>query len=230
SGPEARSAGASVSSSSPYGGQDTCEVRRRTGLALAAASAVLLFCAGEPVRVAPLAWVAMVPLLVAVLHEERLRHAEAKRRRDLMWSWLYGLVFGAVYFAIHLGWIFIFGWMAWTALTAWLALEASVGTLVAAVVRRSRLAPVLVAGAFVGVELWRDRWPYGGFPWGTVGTTQGAVPGVRYLAGTIGVYGLSFLCVFLAAVVAHRIVHGKVPWSSVAVVGSVLAVFCATDV
>jgi apolipoprotein N-acyltransferase len=194
-------------------------VRRRTGVLLAAVSGLGLFAAGAPLALGPLAWVALVPLLVAVASEERAR-----------WSWIYGLVFGAVYFSTELSWIFIFGWMAWTALTAWLALEASVATLLAGVVRRTRFAPVFVAGAFAGVELWRDRWPYGGFPWGAVGTTQGSVPGVRYLAGTIGVYGLTFLCVFFAAVVAHRIVHGKIPWSSVAAVGSVLAVFLVVDV
>src|SRR5436305_10742007 len=114
--------------------------------------------------------------------------------------------------------------MAWCALIAWLALEASVATLLAGVVRRAPFAPILVAGAFTGVELWRDRWPYGGFPWGAIGTSQGAVPGIRYLAGTIGVYGLSFLCVFFAAVIAHRVVHGKFPLRSIAAVGAVLFV------
>lgn len=192
---------------------------RRTKLAAAAVSGVLLFAAGEPLALGPLAWVALVPLLVAVASEERLR-----------WSWCYGIVFGAVYFGTELSWIFIFGWMAWTALTAWLALEASVATLLAGVVRKTSLAPLYIAGLFAGVELWRDRWPYGGFPWGAVGTTQGGVPGVRYLAGTIGAYGLTFLCVFFAAAVAHRIVRGKVPWPSFAAVGGVLLIFLAVDV
>jgi len=194
-------------------------VSRRTGAVLAAVSGLLLFAAGEPLALGPLAWIALVPLLVAVASEERAR-----------WSWFYGVVFGAVYFGTELSWIFIFGWMAWTALTAFLALEVSVATLLASVVRRVSFAPLLVAGAFAGVELWRDRWPYGGFPWGAVGTTQGNVPGVRYLAGTIGVYGLSFLCVFFAAVIAHRIVHGKLPMTSIVAVVGVLLVFLAIDV
>jgi len=194
-------------------------MRRSTGALLAAVSGLLLFAAGEPLALGPLAWIALVPLLVAVASEERAR-----------WSWLYGVVFGVVYFSTELSWIYIFGWMAFGALTLWLALEVSVATLLAGVVRRARFAPVLVAGAFTGVELWRDRWPYGGFPWGAVGTTQAGVPVVRYLAGTIGVYGLSFLCVFFAAIVAHRIVHGKVVWTSIAAVVGVLAVFLALDV
>ncbi len=191
---------------------------RSRGLVLSIVSALLLFGAGEPLHLGPLAWFALAPLFVAVLSEERA-----------WWSWLYGLVFGAVYFGIHLVWIDIFGWMAWSALTVWLALEVSVATLVGAVVRRSRLSPVLLAGAFTGVELWRDRWPYGGFPWGAVGTTQGDVPVVRFLAGTVGAYGLSFLCAVFAALLAYRVVHGKVEWRSVAAVTAVVAVFLATD-
>ncbi len=185
---------------------------------LAAVSGLLAFAANEPLALGPLAWVALVPLLVAIASEERLR-----------WSWLYGIVFGAVYFGIDLSWIYIFGWMAWTALTLWLALEVSVATLLAGLVRRLPLSPLLAAGAFAGVELWRDRWPYGGFPWGAVGTTQASVPVVRYLAGTVGVYGLTFLCVFASAVIAHRIVHRKIAWASIAAVAGVLVLFLAVD-
>jgi apolipoprotein N-acyltransferase len=195
------------------------DVTRGIRVLFAALSGLVLFAANEPLALGPLAWIALVPLLVAVVSEDRLR-----------WSWLYGIVFGIVYFGTDLSWISIFGWMAWTALIAWLALEVSVATLLAGVVRRASLAPVLIAGAFAGVELWRDRWPYGGFPWGAVGTTQGDVPIVRYLAGTIGVYGLGFLCVFFAAIVAHRIVHNEIAWSSIAAVVSVLVVSLAIDV
>ncbi len=192
---------------------------RGFGVALAAASAVLLFASGEPLGLGPLAWVALVPLLVAVLRAERLR-----------WAWGYGLVFGLVYFGIHLSWIFLFGWMAWSALTLFMSLYISVGTLVAGLVRRGAYAPALVAGAWTGAELLRDRWPYGGYPWGAVGTTQGTVPGVRWLAGVVGVYGLSFLAVFVSAVIARRIVDGSIAWRSVVIVAVVLFVFVAIDV
>ena len=109
----------------------------------------------------------------------------------------YGLVFGVVYFGAHLAWIFLFGWMAWTALTIVLALYVSLGTLVAgAGARPAAFAPLLVAGAWTGAELLRERWPYGGYSWGALGTTQGTVPGVRWLAGVVGVYGVSFLVAF----------------------------------
>ncbi len=207
------------------GEQDTWDVlkdpstaSRLLGLAAAVASALLLFVAGEPAGIGPLAWVALVPLLVAVLREQKP-----------VWSWLYGLVFGLVFFGIHLSWIFIFGWMAWTALTAVMALYWSTATLLAGVLRRRSLAPMLVAGAWGGVEAVRDRWPFGGYPWGTPGTTQVTVPGVRWLAGVVGVYGLTFLIVFVAALIAHRVVSGRWSRESLAIVGVVLAVFIGTD-
>jgi apolipoprotein N-acyltransferase len=187
-------------------------------MAGAVASALLLFAAGEPAGIGPLAWVALIPLLVAVLREQRA-----------VWSWLYGLVFGLVFFGIHLSWIFIFGWMAWTALTVVLALYLSAATLLAGVLRRQPLAPMLVAGAWAGMEVTRDRWPFGGYPWGTAGTTQVTVPVVRWLAGTVGVYGLTFLIVFVAAFVAHKVVTGDWSLRSLAVVGAVLATFVAID-
>ena len=198
--------------------KDPHRASRLLGVAAAVASALLVFAAGEPAGIGVLAWIALIPLFVAVLREQRT-----------VWSWLYGLVFGLVFFGIHLSWIFIFGWMAWTALTGVLALYFSAATLLAGVLRRQPLAPMLVAGAWAGIEVTRDRWPFGGYPWGDIGTTQATVPGVRWLAGTVGVYGLTFLIVFAAALVAHRVVTGRWSLQSVAVVASVLAVFVAVD-
>lgn len=189
------------------------------GLGAAVVSAVLLFVSGEPLGIGVLAWVALIPLFVVVAREERAR-----------WSWLWGLVFGLVFFGVHLEWIFLFGWMAWTALTFALALYLSAATFVAGLVRRSGFAPLLMAGAWAGMELVRDRWPVGGFPWGAVGTTQGSVPGVRWVAGVTGVYGLSFLVVLFASFVAHFVLTRRWSWQSLAVAGGVLLVFIVVDV
>jgi apolipoprotein N-acyltransferase len=185
------------------------------GLGAAVASALLLFVAGEPVGIGVLAWIALVPLFAAVRDAEKLR-----------WAWLYGLVFGLVFFGIHLSWIFLFGWMAWTALTIAMALYMSAATLVGWLVRNSLLAPLMMAGAWTGMELVRDRWPVGGFSWGAIGTTQGSVPGVRWLAGVVGVYGLSFLVALAASLIAGR----TWAWRSVGVAAIVLAGFIAADV
>jgi apolipoprotein N-acyltransferase len=198
-------------------GQDS-GVKALGGFALAGASAVLLFAAGEPLGWGLLAWVALVPLLVAILRADRARRA-----------WLFGLVFGLVYFGIELSWIFLFGWMAWTGLVVFLAVEVSIGALVARRLKHTRLAPLLIAGAWTGVELFKERWPFGGYSWGSVGTTQGSVPGVRFIAGTVGVYGLSFVVVLFAVALAWRIVEGRVPWTSLAVAAGVLLAFLVAD-
>jgi apolipoprotein N-acyltransferase len=134
-----------------------------------------------------------------------------------------------VYFGIELSWIFLFGWMAWTALVAFLALEMSVATLVAARLKRLHLAPLLIAGAWTGVELFKERWPYGGYSWGAVGTTQGTVPGVRWLAGVVGTYGLSFLVVLVAAATAFVLTNRRVPWTSLGIGAAALLAFVVAD-
>lgn len=192
--------------------------QRLLSIAASVVSALALFAAGEPLALGPLAWAALVPLLVAVLAEPKPA-----------WAWLYGLVFGVAYFGVHLSWIFLFGWMAWTALVCVLALYLSAAAFLARLLRRFPLSPALVAGAWAGIELVRDRWPVGGYPWGTVGTTQGTVPGVRALAPVVGVYGLTFLVVFFCALVADRVLSGGWSWGSIAVVGGVLLVFVVVD-
>lgn len=194
--------------------------RRRIALLSSVASGLLLLAAAEPLGWGPLAWVALAPLLVAVLRERQWR-----------WAFAYGLVAAGVFFIAHLYWIIVSaGVLGWVSLALVLSVYVGVATLGAGIMRRWPLAPVLVAGAWTGMELVRDRWPLGGFSWGSVGTTQGAVPGVGWLAGVVGVYGLSFLCAFVAAVIADRIVSGRWAWGSVACVGVVLGVFIAVDV
>lgn len=192
--------------------------KRARGLALSAASGALLFSAHEPLALAPLAWVALVPLFVALFGERRWR-----------WAFAYGSACGVAFFGAHLSWIFRFGWMAWTGLVVVLSLYLGGAAVVGSIVRRWPLAPVLAAGGWVGFELLRGRWPFGGFPWGAVGTSQGPVPGVRWLAGVVGAYGLSFLAAFVAAVVADRIVAGRWATGSLVLVGVVLLLFVGVD-
>jgi apolipoprotein N-acyltransferase len=196
---------------------------RPLGVFLAALSALLLFAAGEPAGLGLVAWVALVPLAVAVFRE-----------RSAGWTALLALIFGLVYFGIHLSWIFLFGWMAWSALTLFMALYITAGVFVGSVAARLAssgriLAPLFFAGAWTGAELLRDRWPFGGYPWGAVGTTQGSVPGVRWLAGVIGVYGLSFLIVLFSALIAWGLVHKRFAWTSVIYATFVVSVFVGID-
>ncbi len=196
---------------------------RPLGFLLAGLSALLLFTAGEPIGFGLVAWVALVPLAVAVFRE-----------KSAGWTALFGLFFGLVYFGVHLSWIFLFGWMAYSALTLFMTLYVTVGVFVGSVAARLAstgriLAPLVFAGAWTGAELLRDRWPFGGYPWGAVGTTQGSVPGVRWLAGVVGVYGLSFLVVLFSALIAWAVVHKTFAWTGVIYATFVVAVFIGID-
>lgn len=187
-------------------------------MALSVLSAGLLFAAGEPLGIGILAWVALVPLFVAI------------RTASRAWAFVYGLVFGLAYFGVHIWWIFLFGWMAWTALVIVLSLYVALASLVAGALATARFSPVVMAGAWAGAELLRDRWPFGGYSWGSVGTTQTSVPGARWLAGTIGVYGLSFLIAFVAAALSRAVVDRRFDREAPAVVAAVLLVFVVADV
>lgn len=65
---------------------------------------------------------------------------------------------------------------------------------------RLLLLPVVVAALWVGRELFVGSWPYGGFPWARLGMSQAESP-LAPVTSWVGVSGLSFLMVFLVALV-----------------------------
>ncbi|GAA1243372.1 apolipoprotein N-acyltransferase [Microbacterium phyllosphaerae] len=65
---------------------------------------------------------------------------------------------------------------------------------------RLLLLPAVVAALWVGRELFVGSWPYGGFPWARLGMSQAESP-LAHVASWIGVSGLSFLMVFVVALV-----------------------------
>ena len=96
--------------------------------------------------------------------------------RSLRASLLTGLVFGPAFFFPLLSWALNVAWFAWLAL----ALADTVIFAVLAVAQRLLLRlpgwPVAVAGWWVAAEALRDRWPFGGFPWGRLAMSQAAAP------------------------------------------------------
>ena len=121
-------------------------------------------------------------------------------------GFLLGLVYGLVAFGITLSWIMLFGSLAWGALTLLTALSIALFGAVFPLVRRSG-RPVLTAlgGAAVWTAMdWlRGLWPFGGFTWGSLGVSQ--VPNtitVRF-AVVAGVFGVTFVVVFAAALLAE---------------------------
>jgi apolipoprotein N-acyltransferase len=177
-----------------------------------------------------LSWVAMAPLLYALLRgrggEGEMFDSEGRSLRPFtLWqgfliAWLSGIVW-------YLGtdyWVFPvmtgYGGLHWL-LAAPITLAAAFGMglhhamfglLVVLMARRSNLGnrrPLLMAPVFwVAIEFFRDR--ITGFPWNLLGGSQvDNVPFAR-IAQTTGVYGLSFAIMLVnCAFVAALLLYGK---------------------
>jgi apolipoprotein N-acyltransferase len=139
-------------------------LRLRWALAAAFAGGLALAAAFAPAGVWPLA--AAGPALLAI----------ALTGRSLRASFCIGLLFGAAFFFPLLAWVINLAWYAWVAL----AVASTVIFAVLAVGQRLLLGlpgwPVAVAGWWVVAEALRDRWPWGGFPWGRLAMSQAGAP------------------------------------------------------
>jgi apolipoprotein N-acyltransferase len=120
----------------------------------------------------------LAPLSVALLT------AAAHRRRPRGGAGA-GMVAGLVFFVPLLAWTHIAaGWPPWallsTAQAAYLALLGAASAWLSPLVDRWRvLWPPLVGVLWVAQEAFRDRGPFGGFPWGRLAFSQGDAPALR---------------------------------------------------
>jgi apolipoprotein N-acyltransferase len=145
-------------------------LRPAAALVTALAGGLALAAAFPPVGCWPLA-AAGPALLVIALWRQRLRTALAA-----------GAIFGLVFFFLLLPWLVNLAWYAWVALAV---AEAVIFTVLVAgqwLLLRLRCWPLAVAGWWVLAEAVRDRWPWGGFPWGRLVMTQATAPTVRWVA------------------------------------------------
>jgi apolipoprotein N-acyltransferase len=139
-------------------------LRLRWALPAALAGGLLLAAAFAPVGAWPLAVVGPAVLVVA-LHGRSLRGAFAV-----------GLVFALAFFLPLLAWVVNLAWFAWVALAIASALIFAVFAIAQRLLLNLRWWPLAVAGWWVAAESFRDRWPWGGFPWGRLGMSQAGLP------------------------------------------------------
>jgi apolipoprotein N-acyltransferase len=139
-------------------------LRLRWALLTALASGLLLAAAFAPVGAWPLA-VACPALLVVALSGRSLRTAFAV-----------GLVFGIAFFFPLLAWVINLAWFAWIALALASALIFALFAVAQRLLLNLRYWPLAVAGWWVAAEAFRDRWPWGGFPWGRLAMSQAGLP------------------------------------------------------
>ena len=138
--------------------------RLRWALLTALAGGLLLAAAFAPVGVWPFAVVSPA-LLVAALYGRSLRAAFAV-----------GFVFGLAFFFPLLAWVINLAWFAWIALAIASALIFALFCIVQRLLLNLRYWPLAVAGWWVAAEAFRDRWPWGGFPWGRLAMSQAGLP------------------------------------------------------
>ncbi|HEX4832574.1 MAG TPA: apolipoprotein N-acyltransferase [Trebonia sp.] len=164
-------------------------LRTRWALLAALAGGLLLAAAFPPVGAWPLA-VAGPALLVLALSGRSLRA-----------SCCVGLVFGTAFYFPLLSWVTNVAWYAWLAL----ALASTVIMGVLAIGQRLLLRlpgwPLAVAGWWVAAEAIRDRWPWGGFPWGRLAMSQAGTPAQGW-AAIGGAPLLSFVVALVGAALA----------------------------
>jgi apolipoprotein N-acyltransferase len=143
---------------------ETMRLRPPAALATALTGGLALAAAFPPFGIWPLAVVGPA-LLVAALNRRSLRGALAV-----------GLVFGAAFFFLMLSWVLNVAWYAWLALAAADTVIFGVLAVAQALLLRLRYWPLAVAGWWVAAEALRDRWPFGGFPWGRLAMSQQTAP------------------------------------------------------
>ena len=146
-----------------------------------------------PVAAWPLAIVAPAVLIVA------LRAATPARGFAL------GLIYGLVGFGLTLSWVLLFGTLAWSALTLLAALSVALFGAAFPFVRRTGrpfLTAVGAAALWTSLDWLRGLWPLGGFTWGSLGVSQVANPITVRFAVVAGVFGVTFVVAFAAALLA----------------------------
>ena len=175
-------------------------LRLRLALPAGLAGGLLLAAAFAPAGVWPLAVVSPA-LLVVTLYGRSLRGAFAV-----------GLAFGLAFFFPLLAWVINLAWFAWVALAIASALIFAVFAIAQRLLLSLRGWPLAVAGWWVAAEAFRDRWPWGGFPWGRLAMSQAGLPtqgwaaigGPPVLSFVVALTGATLAWVLVAALTDGR--------------------------
>ena len=168
----------------------------RSGYLLAIAAGLLLAAAFPSPGIAGFAWVAPTLMLVAALGQSG---GDAFR---------VGYVAGISFWLASLSWLLLipvagFPILGWAALSAFMALYFAIwtwlltGKIGVGTWTRRNLWALAGAATWVGLEMIRARF-LGGFPWNLLGTSQYQLTPLIQIASITGVYGVSFLVVWVS--------------------------------
>ena len=169
---------------------------------------------------APLAWVALAPLLLV--------SSSAPPGA----AFVRGAVFGVGFFGSVLAWISLVGWVAWTLLVALQAVFIGAFALLWALVARrlGRAGRVLMpAVLWVALEYVRAIVPLGGFTWGQLAQGQHDMTWLLRLAGVGGAWLVAFAVVLVNSCLAEatRQAARRRPRAALVLVGLAAAVLAA---
>ncbi|MGI6295850.1 MAG: apolipoprotein N-acyltransferase [Armatimonadota bacterium] len=162
-------------------------------LILPATSGIILAMAMPEPGWSVLAWVGLVPLMVA------LRGVGAKRAA------LCGLISGLVYYAVILRWISLFGFLPWVLLSIQQALFFAAFAAIFVRVSPNRiggLGYVAVPAAWTALQYMRTLGPYA-FIWGNLAHSQANSLYVSQIAAITGPWGIDFLLCFVSLAISY---------------------------
>lgn len=153
-------------------------------------SALLMWASFPPLDWGFLVFVAPAPFLWALRRVSTARQA----------GWL-GFLFGVAFFGPMLVWIFVLGAVAWVPLSILMGLWAAGFGLIMYVART--WSPwrwwLMAVGGWAMWEFLKERFPLGGFPWGSAGHPIGTLAWPRGAAQWVGASGWAVIVVGVAA-------------------------------
>lgn len=169
-------------------------------IALVALSVVLMWAAFPPLGFGPLAFVAPIPLFLAVRSVERPLQAV-----------MLGFGWGALFYTLLLTWLMQLGFVAWFPLAILMGSFTAVFSWWTWIFRL--WTPwrwfYLTIGGWTALEFIRGHFPFGGFPWGDIGYPAAGLPGALGSVQWIGPSGWSVLVIAVAAGLTLLIEHHK---------------------
>ena len=179
-------------------------MKRYQNYILAALSGILLVLSHPTFNIFPLAWVGLVPLLIAA--------KSASNSKSAFWiGYISGLSFflGLIYWIALLypyANIFVTA-LGYVALVGYVALYFGVFAALLHRLPYKTGAPFIFATALIWTGLeWIRSWLLTGFPWGSMGYTQwNNLPAIQ-IASITGVHGVSFIVVLFNAAIADVII------------------------
>jgi apolipoprotein N-acyltransferase len=212
-------ANAGADTAVPRQRSDAPQLRLRWALVTALAGGLALAAAFPPAGVWPLA--AAGPALLVI----------ALSGRSLRASFCVGLVFGIAFFFPLFAWVLNVAWYAWVALAAAEAVIFAVLAVAQRLLLRLPAWPFAVAGWWVAAEALRDRWPWGGFPWGRLAMSQAEAPtrgwaavgGTPLLTFAVALFGATLAWFVLSARPASALGARPRPWRGLALAALAVA-------